>query len=95
MNSNSAGVSGAGPTVARLSLTDSMEVVNRILADSSLDRTERIERLESILTDMTEAITTSKGTHQLKYTHDSCAYSFRLIFWTFFGNENELHLAQS
>ena len=71
MNSSSAGVPGAGTTVARLSLTDSMEVVNRILADSSLDRTERIERLESILTDMTEAITTSKGTQ--KYTHDSWA----------------------
>ena len=38
-----------------LSLTESMDLVNNILADSSLDRTERIDKLESLLTDMTEA----------------------------------------
>lgn len=38
-----------------LSLTESMDMVNKILADSSLDRTERIDKLESLLTDMTEA----------------------------------------
>ena len=30
-------------------------MVNKILADSSLERTERIDKLESLLTDMTEA----------------------------------------
>ena len=44
-----------------LSLTESMEIVNRVLADSSLDRMERIEKLESILTDMTEAIAATKS----------------------------------
>lgn len=44
-----------------LSLTESMDEVNKILADSSLDRTERIEKLESILTDMTEAIAANKS----------------------------------
>lgn len=38
-----------------LSITESMDMVNKILADSSLDRTERIDKLESLLTDMTEA----------------------------------------
>ena len=35
------------------SLTDSMAMVNRILADGNLDRVERIEKLEAILTDVT------------------------------------------
>ena len=38
-----------------LNLTESMDMVNKILADSTLDRTERIDKLESLLTDMTEA----------------------------------------
>ena len=42
-----------------LNLTESMDMVNRILADSTLDRTERIDRLESLLTDMTEAFASS------------------------------------
>merc|ERR1712061_74766 len=42
-----------------LSLTESMDMVNKILADSSLDRTERIDKLESLLTDMTEAFSTN------------------------------------
>ena len=42
-----------------LSLTDSMDMVNKILADSTLDRTERIDKLESLLTDMTEAFSTN------------------------------------
>ena len=35
------------------SLTDSMALVNKILADGNLDRVERIEKLEAILTDVT------------------------------------------
>ena len=35
------------------SLTDSMAMVNKILADGNLDRVERIEKLEAILTDVT------------------------------------------
>ena len=35
-----------------------MDMVNKILADSTLDRTERIDKLESLLTDMTEAFST-------------------------------------
>ena len=36
-----------------------MDMVNKILADSTLDRTERIDKLESLLTDMTEAFSTN------------------------------------
>ncbi len=35
------------------SLTDSMAMVNRILADGNLDRVERIEKLEAVLADIT------------------------------------------
>lgn len=35
------------------SLTDSMAMMNKILADGNLDRVERIEKLEAILTDVT------------------------------------------
>ena len=42
-----------------LNLTESMDMVNKILADATLDRTERIDRLESLLTDMTEAFASS------------------------------------
>ena len=45
-----------------LSLTESMDMVNKILADSSLDRTERIDKLESLLTDMTEAFSSNSPT---------------------------------
>ena len=44
-----------------LTLTESMDMVNKILADSTLERTERIDRLESLLTDMTEAFSNTSN----------------------------------
>ena len=48
-----------------LSLTESMDMVNKILADSTLDRTERIDKLESLLTDMTDAFSRNSPTREL------------------------------
>ena len=47
-----------------LSLTESMDMVNKILADSTLDRTERIDKLESLLTDMTESFSSNSPTRE-------------------------------
>ena len=43
------------------SLTDSMAMVNKILADGNLDRLERIEKLEAILTDVTSLALSSRS----------------------------------
>lgn len=43
------------------SLTDSMALVNKILADGNLDRLERIEKLEAILTDVTSMALNSRS----------------------------------
>ena len=43
------------------SLTDSMALVNKILADGNLDRLERIEKLEAILTDVTSLALSSRS----------------------------------
>merc|ERR1712062_705807 len=43
------------------SLTDSMAMVNKILADGNLDRLERIEKLEAILTDVTTLALSSRS----------------------------------
>ena len=43
------------------SLTDSMAMVNKILADGNLDRLERIEKLEAILTDVTSMALNSRS----------------------------------
>lgn len=46
------------------SLTDSMTVVNKILADRSLNRLERIEKIEAVLTDATLAALGENHTSQ-------------------------------
>jgi exonuclease 3'-5' domain-containing protein 1 len=43
------------------SLTDSMALVNKILANGNLDRLERIEKLEAILTDVTSMALNSRS----------------------------------
>jgi exonuclease 3'-5' domain-containing protein 1 len=43
------------------SLTDSMAMVNKILANGNLDRLERIEKLEAILTDVTSMALNSRS----------------------------------
>ena len=43
------------------SLTDSMAMMNKILADGNLDRLERIEKLEAILTDVTSMALNSRS----------------------------------
>ena len=52
------------------SLTDSMALMNKILADGNLDRLERIEKLEAILTDVTSMALSSRSssTQQLNLT---------------------------
>ena len=52
-----------------LSLTESMDMVNKILADSTLERTERIDKLESLLTDMTEAFSNNGTTTRNNNNH--------------------------
>ena len=61
-----------------LSLTESMGMVNKILADSSLDRTERIDKLESVLTDMTEAFSSHSPTRE-KTNKKSCDASTQTV----------------
>ena len=44
-------------------------MVNKILADSTLERTERIDKLESLLTDMTEAFSNNGTTTRNNNNH--------------------------
>ena len=55
-----------------------MGMVNKILADSTLDRTERIDKLESLLTDMTEAFSSHSPTRE-KTNKKSCDASTQTV----------------
>ena len=52
------------------SLTDSMAMVNKILADGNLDRLERIEKLEAILTDVTTLALSSRSSSSQQLNTD-------------------------
>jgi hypothetical protein len=56
-----------------------MDMVNTILADSSLDRTERIDKLESLLTDMTEAFSNGSSSRDNNSKKKLCDASTQTV----------------